>query len=142
MADDASNTGVGAVLSQRNSEGKTHPCAFFSKRLSLAEANYDVGERQLLAVKLELEEWKHWLEGAREPFRVWTDNKNLEYLNSAKRHNPRQVRWDLFFCRFNFTLSYRPGTKNVKPDALSHTMEDDEGRTCSRKMEFILPNIM
>ncbi|XP_060756607.1 uncharacterized protein LOC132867653 [Neoarius graeffei] len=80
---DASDSGVGAVLSQR-SEGKLHPCAYFSHRLSPAESRYDVGDRELLAVKLALEEWRHWLEGAQHPFLVWTDHKNLEYLQQAK----------------------------------------------------------
>ncbi|KAJ8370954.1 hypothetical protein SKAU_G00109820 [Synaphobranchus kaupii] len=62
---DASDTGVGAILSQRSaSDNKLHPCAFFSRRLSSAERNYDVGDRELLAIKLALEEWRHWLEGA------------------------------------------------------------------------------
>lgn len=118
---DASDLGVGAVLSQRSVEdGKLHPCAFLSHRLSPAECNYDVGNRERLAFKLALEEWWHWLEGAEQPFVVWTDHKNLEYIHSARRLNSRQalglVFW-LFF--FNFTLTYRPGSRNIKPDALS-----------------------
>ncbi len=96
-----------------------HPCAFFSHRLSPAERNYDIGNRELLAVKLALEEWRHWLEGSGVPFMVWTDHKNLEYIQSAKRLNSRQARWALFFRRFDFSISYRPGSKNIKPDALS-----------------------
>uniref|UniRef100_A0A3Q2EEQ4 Reverse transcriptase/retrotransposon-derived protein RNase H-like domain-containing protein n=1 Tax=Cyprinodon variegatus TaxID=28743 RepID=A0A3Q2EEQ4_CYPVA len=54
---DASDSGVGAVLSQRlDSDQRVHPCAFFSRRLSPAEQNYDVGDRELLAIKLALEE--------------------------------------------------------------------------------------
>jgi hypothetical protein len=66
-----------------------------------------------------LEEWRHWLEGAEQPFLVWTDHKYLEYLCTAKHLNSRQTRWALLFTRFNFTISYRPGSKNVKPDAVS-----------------------
>uniref|UniRef100_A0A3Q3A042 Reverse transcriptase domain-containing protein n=1 Tax=Kryptolebias marmoratus TaxID=37003 RepID=A0A3Q3A042_KRYMA len=135
---DASDTGVGAVLSQRYEDGKTHPCAFFSRRLSSAERNYDVGDRELLAVKLALEEWRHWLEGAKEPFMVWTDHKNLQYLRTAKRLNPRQARWALFFSRFVFTLSYRPGSKNVKPDALSRIHEPLT--KTSPPIDFVLPS--
>ncbi len=51
---DASNTGVGAI----------HPCAFFSRKLKATEQNYDVGNREILAMKLVLEEWRHWLKGA------------------------------------------------------------------------------
>lgn len=123
---DASDSGVGAVLSQRSGlDDKLHPCAFFSRRLSPAERNYDVGNRELLAVVLALGEWRHWLEGAEHPFIVWTDHKNLSYLRSAKRLNPRQARWALFLDRFNFTLTYRPGSRNVKPDALSRQSEDE-----------------
>ncbi len=120
---DASEVGVGAVLSQRaTSDDKVHPCAFFSHRLSPAERNYDIGNRELLAVKLALEEWRHWLEGSGVPFIVWTDHKNLEYIQSAKRLNSRQARWALFFGRFDFSISYRPGSKNIKPDALSRIL--------------------
>ncbi len=89
---DASEVGVGAVLSQCSSaDGKMHPCAYFSHRLSPAERNYDTGNRELLAVKLALEEWRHWLEGSGVPFIIWTDHKNLEYIKSAKRLNSRQA---------------------------------------------------
>ncbi|KAK3517182.1 hypothetical protein QTP70_000778 [Hemibagrus guttatus] len=87
--------------------------------------NYDIGNRELLAVKLALEEWRHWLEGAKHPFIVLTDHKNLEYLRAAKRLNPRKARWALFFTRFKFTISYRPGLKNVKADALSWLYSPD-----------------
>ncbi|KAK3560616.1 hypothetical protein QTP86_012142 [Hemibagrus guttatus] len=116
---DASDVGVGAVLSQRGADNKLHPCAFLSHCLTPTERNYHVGDRELLAVKLALKEWRHWLEGAKHPFQVLTDHKNLEYIQQAKRLNPRQARWSLFFNRFQFILSYRPGSKNLKPDALS-----------------------
>ncbi|XP_070688265.1 uncharacterized protein [Pempheris klunzingeri] len=90
---DASNEGVGAILSQRSvADGRVHPCAYLSRKLSPAERNYDVGNRELLAVKTALEEWRHWLEGAEQPFLVWTDHKNLEYVRKAKRLNSRQAR--------------------------------------------------
>jgi len=113
--------GVGAILSQRSaSDQKLQPCAFFSRRLSPAEMNYDIGNRELLAVKLALEEWRHWLEGTKVPFLVWTDHKNLKYISTAKRLNSGQARWSLFFTSFDFTLAYRPGSRYLKPDALSH----------------------
>ncbi|KAK3549898.1 hypothetical protein QTP86_015514 [Hemibagrus guttatus] len=117
---DASTTGVGVVLSQQQGNPSClHPCAFFSHKLNPAERNYDIGNRELLAVKLALEEWRHWLEGAKHAFLVLTDHKNLEYLRAAKRLNPRQARWALFFTRFDFTIWYRPRSKNTKADALS-----------------------
>ncbi|KAI2647134.1 Transposon Tf2-6 polyprotein [Labeo rohita] len=134
---DASSTGVGAVLSQRQGQpSKTYPCAFYSHKLNPAEKNYDVGNRELLAIKLALEEWRHWLEGAWHPFVILTDHKNLEYLRTAKVLNHRQARWSLFFTRFNFTINYRPGSQNTKADALSRVHEPDH---TSPPPETILP---
>uniref|UniRef100_A0A3B3BMY4 Gypsy retrotransposon integrase-like protein 1 n=1 Tax=Oryzias melastigma TaxID=30732 RepID=A0A3B3BMY4_ORYME len=117
---DASNTGIGAILSQRHGQpGKTYPCAYYSRKLTDAERNYNVGDRELLAMKAAFGEWRHWLEGASLPFIVLTDHRNLEYIRTAKRLNPRQARWSLFFSRFRFQITYRPGSKNGKADALS-----------------------
>ncbi|KAL0200281.1 hypothetical protein M9458_003468, partial [Cirrhinus mrigala] len=123
---DASTTGVGAVLSQAVGESSAlHPCAFSSRKVSPAEQNYDVENRELLAIKLALEEWRHWLEGAVHPFTIITDHKNLQYLQDAKRLNPRQARWALFFTRFRFTITYRPGSKNIPADVLSRQTSAD-----------------
>ncbi len=135
---DTSDVGVGAILSQCSSQDdKVHPCAFFSHCLTPAESNYDVDNRELLAIRLALGEWRHWLEGASVPFIVWTDHRNLEYIRSAKRLNARKARWALFFGRFEFSISYRPGSKNGKPDALSRQFGSSEGASSK---EGILPH--
>lgn len=103
-------------------KAKMHPMAYFSRKLTPAEWNYDIWEWELLAVKMVLEEWRHSIH----PFLVLTDHKNLEYLKTAKCMNPRQARWILFFAHFNFTLVYHPGSKNTKADALSHQYPDTE----------------
>lgn len=54
-----------------------------------------------------------------------TDHKNLEYLRTAKRINPHQAQWSLLFSRFHFTVTYRPGSKNVKADALSRQFDGE-----------------
>lgn len=95
------------------------PIAFFSRKLSAPERNYDVGDQELLAIKAALEEWRYLLEGAAHSILLYTDHKNLEYLRTAKCLKPRQARWALFFSRFSFHVTYRPGSKNTKPDDLS-----------------------
>ncbi len=128
---------MGAVLSQRGGpESHLRPCEFFSRRLYPAERSYDVGNRELLAIKLAFEEWRHWLEGTTQPFVVCTDHKNLAYIQLAKRLNSHQACWALFFSRFNFTLTYRPGSRNIKPDALSQQFSAERD---NRPPESILP---
>lgn len=81
--------GVGAVLSQRCPEdNKLHPCAFFSKHFTLPERNYNVGDRELLAVKLSLEEWRHRLKGTDTPVIVWTDHKKPVLSSVSKDSTP------------------------------------------------------
>ncbi len=133
---DASTTGVGAVLSQLYGEPpRLHPCTHNSLKLSPAERNYNIGNRELLAIKLAFEEWWHWLERAQNPFSLITDHKNREYLRCAKRLNPGQARWALFFTRFQFTITYRPGDKNIKVESLSRIHAPEEPST----PEQILP---
>uniref|UniRef100_A0A8C5PCP2 ribonuclease H n=1 Tax=Leptobrachium leishanense TaxID=445787 RepID=A0A8C5PCP2_9ANUR len=86
---DASDIALGAILSQKSGiKNLLHPVAFYSRRLTPAEKNYSVGEKELLAIKSALEEWRHLLEGAKHPVVVYTDHRNLEYLRTAKRLRP------------------------------------------------------
>ena len=50
---------------------------------------------------------------------VYTDHKNLEYFMSARVLNRRHARWSISLSRFNFVITYRPGSKQVQSDALS-----------------------
>lgn len=129
---DASSSGGGAVLSQRQPDSsKVHPCTFFTRKLTPAETNYNMRHWELLSIKAALEEWRHWLEGTHHLFLVLIDHRNLAYLREAKCLNPRQARWTLFFTRFRFSVSYCPGSKNEKADALSHMHETLEPPACS-----------
>ncbi len=124
VEENVSSSGIGAVLSQRHGNPpKLYPCAFHSHKLTPTEQNYDVGNRELLAMKAIFKEWHHWLEGAKHPFTVLTDHRNLEYLKSAKRLNHRQARWSFFFTHFDFTETYLPGMQYTKTDALSRLHE-------------------
>jgi hypothetical protein len=88
--------GIGAVLSQcSGTPPKLRPCAFFLKKLSPAKCNYDVGDRELLAVVKALKAWRHWLEGAKHTFLIWTEHSNLEDIRAARSLNPRQASWAL-----------------------------------------------
>lgn len=117
---DSSDFATGAVLSQLSKEdGKWHPVAFLSKSLNAVERNYDIHDKEMLAIIRALEEWQHFLEGAKHKVEIWTDHKNLEYFMSVKKLNHCQARWSLFLSCFDFTLHHRPGRTMGKSDALS-----------------------
>jgi hypothetical protein len=68
---------TGAVLSQPSvDENAWHPVAFLSKALNLVERNYEIHDTEMLAIIRGLEEWRHYMEGARHPVNIWTDHKN------------------------------------------------------------------
>lgn len=76
-----------------------------------------------------LEEWRHWMEGVSQPFLVLTDHKNLEYLKTAKRLNPRQATWALFFFYIiSVHVCIQNRLQKYQEDALSHQHHDPE--TC------------
>ncbi len=126
---DASDVGIGGVLSQRGKNDRLHPCTFLSHRLSPTERNYHVGDRELLAVKLALEEWRHWREGTKHPIQVLTYHKNLEYIQQAKRLNPRQARWSLFSTSLTLSSLFDRGLRTL---SLIHYLESTP--RCPEKM--------
>jgi hypothetical protein len=126
---DASDWASGGILSQYDDEGRLRPVAYFSARHSAQECNYEIYDKELLAIVKALEEWRPELQGTQEPFQVITDHKNLEYFTTTKALNQRQVRWSEFLSQFNFRIVYRPGSRAVKPDALSRKPGDRPART-------------
>jgi hypothetical protein len=73
----------------------------------------------MLAVMQLLEEWRHFLEGAKHQVEIWTDHKNLEYFMTVKKLNRRQAQWSPYLSRFDFVMHHHPGTSMGKCGALS-----------------------
>jgi len=134
---DSSDFASGAILSQRlPGEEKWHLVVFYSKSLSPVEWNYEIHDKEMLAIIRALEEWRHFLEGARHLVEIWTDHKNLEYFMTAKKLNRRQARWSLYLARFDFKLTHRPGRCMGKPDVLS--WRPDHGKGASDNEDVVL----
>jgi hypothetical protein len=138
---DSSDFATGAVLSQLSAEDeKWHPVAYLSKSLSETERNYEIHDKEMLAIIRALEEWRHFLEGAPHRFEIWTDHKNLEYFMSAKKLNRRQARWSLTMARFDFLMHHRPGRTMGKSDALSRRADHGSGSDDNRDITLLTPN--
>ena len=119
MEVDALDYTMGGVLLMEGEDGKWRLVAFLSKSLNKMERNYEIYDKEMLAIIRRLESWRHLLEGAKFKFKIWTDHKNLEYFMKAQKLNRRQVKWTLYLSRFNFTLRHVPGTRMEKADGLS-----------------------
>jgi len=124
---DASNYATGGVLSMKCSDEMWRPIAFISKSLSDTERNYEIHDKEMLAVVRYLEAWRHFLEGATTKFEIWTDHKNLKYFMKVQKLIRRQARWALYLSRFNFMLKHVLGSKIGKADSLSRRPDWEVG---------------
>jgi len=89
---DASNFATGGVLSMKCEDERWRPVAYISKSLNEAERNYEIHDKEMLVIIRCLEAWRHFLEGAKGQFEIWTDHKSLEYFMKAQKLNRRQAR--------------------------------------------------
>ncbi|SJL16274.1 uncharacterized protein ARMOST_19794 [Armillaria ostoyae] len=135
---DASNGAVGAVLSQEQ-EGRWRPVAFMSKALTTTERNYEIYNKELLAIMLALADWRHYLMGALEDVEIWTDHQNLQYFRKPQKLNRRQARWVTKLAEYHFVLKHKPGTANVKADLLSRCSDHDQGEDDNGDITVLSP---
>ena len=109
---DASGFGLGAVLSQNKK-----PIAYFSQKLSETAKERSIYERELMAIVLAVEKWRHYLLGHR--FVVYTDQKALRHIWEQREILPGIQKWVMKLIGFDFEIFYRAGPKNKAVDALS-----------------------
>jgi hypothetical protein len=120
---DASDFALGRILSHTAEDKKLHPNAFHSRRFSPAEINYEIHDKELLAIVDCFKAWRRYLEGSLHMVQVFTDHKNLEYFMTTKVLNRRQACWAQELAGVDFKIFHRKGTSNGKPDALSRCPE-------------------
>ena len=116
---DASKYASGAVLTQVDGNGNRHPCAFTSKTFSEMERNYEIYDRELLAIIRALEEWRHYIQGSPHTTLILSDHKNLTYYREVRKLNWRQARWSLYLSEFDIKLIHTPGHKMIQSDTIS-----------------------
>ena len=114
---DASDRGIGAVLSQIDENGDDHPIAYFSKNLLPREQRYSTVEKECLAIKLATHAFRVYLLGRK--LIIQTDHRALEWLDRLKENNARLTRWSLSLQPYHFIVKYRAGSRNGNADALS-----------------------
>ena len=117
LCTDASDTGLGAVLSQLDDDKVEHPVYYASRTLVNGEPNYTVTERECLAVRWACDLFRPYLLGR--PFSVFTDHAALVWLARSRDTKSKLTRWVLELQEFDMTIRSRPGTENANADALS-----------------------
>ena len=92
METDASDYALAAILSIVNKNNEVYPVAFHSYTFTMAKLNYDIHDKELLAIFKAFKIWQHYLEGPAYPINIITDYKNLEYFFTTKVLIRRQAR--------------------------------------------------
>ena len=130
----ASDQALGSCLSQPNAEKQLHPVAYRSRKFSGPELNYDVHNKELLAIVDAFEEWRAYLKGSRYPIVVYSDHKNLSYFTTTMKLNRQQVGWAELFDSYNFQIHYQKGSENGRADALSQRSDLTTKETQKRSL--------
>lgn len=121
----ACSSGIGAVLLQRQSDGKWHPISFYSRKTTDEEARYHSYETEALAIVCALEKFRVYLLGI--SFIIRTDCNSLKLLESKRDLNPRIGRWFVKLSEFNYQIEYQKGDCNQVTDALSRNSVGNSG---------------
>ncbi|KAJ8228025.1 hypothetical protein LV160_008960 [Aspergillus fumigatus] len=116
---DASDYAIRMRMTQPGSDGRPRPVAFHSRKLIQAELNYDIHDKELLAIVVAFKVWRVYLEGTRRTVIVKTDHKNLTFFTTTKELTRRQARWAETLSQYDFKIVHCKGTENGQADALS-----------------------
>jgi len=101
---DASDFAIAGILSQKFEDGKLNPVSFIYTKLSQAELNYDMFDKEMLAIVFSLQKWRYFLQGAQHKTIVYSDHQNLSYFETAVSLNRRQARWAEQLQSYSFDL--------------------------------------
>jgi hypothetical protein len=123
---DASDFAIAGILSHPDEKNQLRPVAYYSRKLQPAELNYEIYDKEMLAIVEAFKVWRPYLEGA-QGISVYTDHKNLEYFTTSKVLNRRQARWGEILAHFDFKITFRPGSSMGKPDALTRRQDFQGG---------------
>src|SRR5262249_34966580 len=115
------------------------PVAFLSKAMNETQRNYEIYDKELLAIMTALDSWRHLLMGAREEFEIYTDHKNLDYFRKPQKLNGRQARWMTQLANYNYSLHHRPGASMKKADSLSRRPDHNRGEKDNENLTLLKP---
>jgi len=137
---DSSDLAIAGILSQKLEDGKLYPVSVISRKLSPADFDYDVFDKETPAVVYSLRKCRYFLHGAEHKTIAYSDHQNLTYFKTAITLNSRQARWAEELMMFDFDLYYRKGSVNGKANIFSRCPEftsKEGGTTAVRNMSLL-----
>lgn len=117
---DASNRGLGAILSQQDKEGLEHPIAYASRKLQPREEKLSTTEKECLGIVWAVELFRYYLFGRK--FRLQTDHNPLVWLNQVRDKNRKLLRWSITLQEYDMDVEHKSGKNNSNVDALSRAL--------------------
>lgn len=136
---DASDLALGAVVSQYGDDGLLHPIAYHSRKFGSAELNYEIYDKEMLAIVDSLEHYRHIFEGLGQQITIYSDHHNLQWFTETKVYNRRQARWAEKLSKYDFVIHFRPGSQGGKPDALSRRPDYVSENNVRQPAPFLKP---
>ena len=145
----ASAYGMGAVLSQEGEKSPSlakcwkptlHPTGYYSATFTPTERNYNIYERERLAIMKSLGHWRLYLGWTKEPFTILTDHANLQYWKAPKDLNWRTAWWHADLQEYDYEIKHISGKANMPTDALSWPHNADQGDQDNKNITVIPPH--
>jgi len=133
----ASDYATGSILEQEDAFGRSHPVAYFLKSLQPMECNYEIHDKELLAIIHSLKHFCHYLQGNKHCTKIFSDHANLQYFTMKQSLTHQQLRWSLFLATYDFIIIPKPGKLN-KANALSRRPDYKEGIASENAKQILL----
>jgi hypothetical protein len=147
LATDASAYGVGAILLQEGeinphtNKPTQHPIAYYSATFTPTERNYDIYERELLAVLKALQQWRPHVAATEIPVIVLMDHANLTFWKNPKTVNRRVARWFNILQDYNLQIKHVPGKLHAAANMLSRPPMSDKGENDNWDLTLLSPHL-
>jgi hypothetical protein len=116
---DASDYAVSAVISQKQEDGRVRPIWYWSRKLTPAEINYPVHDKEMLAIHELFVRFPHFMHSPAGPVVIRTDHRSLQFFMTQRLLSRRQARWAETLGEFEFVVQHVAGVDNGSADALS-----------------------
>jgi hypothetical protein len=138
---DASGYAIGAILLQRQDDGKHHPVNYFSTTLNVAERNYDIYDLELLAIVKSLRNSRSLLAGSPHEIKVYSDHLNLQHWRDPQKISRRVAREVVELADYPIKIYHVAGKANGRADALSRRPDYDQGERDNEDV-VVLPDTL